>query len=148
MKKQYIKHVKQLLIVPRKQKNIILNDLEEIFQSGNANGESDQEIIQRLGSPKEFVSEIEHGLEINVSKYKQKHMLHAAIFFASGVILLVLCCWIHFYQNSTKIIGQAEATTEILIPAIKNFDFIAFLLIIAVCAFAISITSIVKFRKK
>lgn len=55
MREVYIKQVKKELLLPKKQKQIVLRDLEEMFASAKEHGESEQQVIERLGSPKEFV---------------------------------------------------------------------------------------------
>ena len=47
----YIRRVKRALILPRRQKAEILRDLSEIFASAREHGESDAQIIARLGAP-------------------------------------------------------------------------------------------------
>ena len=53
----YIRRVKRALILPRRQKAEILRDLSEIFASAREHGESDAQIIARLGAPELFARE-------------------------------------------------------------------------------------------
>ena len=50
-KEQYIRQVKKALTVPRAKKDEILRDLQEAFDSALEHGETEQEVIERLGSP-------------------------------------------------------------------------------------------------
>ena len=55
MKEQYIKQVEKELSLPRKMKKEVVRDLNEVFASAMEHGETEQQIIQRLGTPKEDV---------------------------------------------------------------------------------------------
>ena len=58
-KEQYIRQVKKALTVPRAKKDEILRDLQEAFDSALEHGETEQDVIERLGSPAEFAGDIE-----------------------------------------------------------------------------------------
>ena len=64
MKEEYIRRVGRLLALPGKQKREVLWDLEEIFASGAEHGETEQGIIQRLGTPEEYAA----GVELSLGK--------------------------------------------------------------------------------
>ena len=51
MKEQYIKQVEKELSLPRKMKKEVVRDLNEVFASAMEHGETEQQIIQRLGTP-------------------------------------------------------------------------------------------------
>ncbi|MGI6255168.1 MAG: DUF1700 domain-containing protein [Acutalibacter sp.] len=63
MKEHYIRQVGRHLSLPRKQKREVLRDLEEIFASALEHGESESQVITRLGSPKEYAQEVEAPLD-------------------------------------------------------------------------------------
>ena len=54
MKEQYIKQVEKELHLSRKEKIEVLRDLNEIFASAVEHGETEQQVIERLGTPKDF----------------------------------------------------------------------------------------------
>ena len=54
MKEQYIKQVEKELNLSRKAKTEVVRDLNEIFASATEHGETEQQVIERLGTPKEF----------------------------------------------------------------------------------------------
>ena len=56
MKKKYIKTVSKHLTVSLKNKKVIIRDLEEMFTSSIEHGETEEQIISRLGNPKEFAA--------------------------------------------------------------------------------------------
>ena len=54
MKQEYIRQVGRRLRLRRKQKTAVLRDLEEIFASAYEHGETEEQVIQRLGPPSEY----------------------------------------------------------------------------------------------
>ena len=54
MKEQYIKQVEKELCLPRNEKKEVVRDLNEVFASALEHGETEQQVIERLGTPKEF----------------------------------------------------------------------------------------------
>lgn len=58
MKEAYIRKVKHHLPLPRRQKREVLRDLEEIFTSAREHGESEAQVLARLGSPEEYAKEV------------------------------------------------------------------------------------------
>lgn len=54
MKEQYKKQVEKKLALPRKAKKEVMRDLDEVFASALEHGETEQQVIRRLGTPKEF----------------------------------------------------------------------------------------------
>lgn len=78
MKEQYIKQVKKELSLPRKMKKEVVRDLNEVFASAMEHGETEQQIIQRLGTPREFADSTaeQFGIDIknilNISAYPMR----------------------------------------------------------------------------
>ena len=54
MKEQYIRQVKKELHASRKRKKEVARDLNEIFASAAEHGETERQVVERLGTPKEF----------------------------------------------------------------------------------------------
>ena len=65
MKQDYIRQVKKALIVSGKKKSEIVRDLQEAFASALEHGETEQQVIERLGSPNHFADSIHEQLGIN-----------------------------------------------------------------------------------
>ena len=63
MKEQYIRQVKHHIYLPRKQKQEVLRDLEEIFASAQEHGETESQVMERLGDPKEYAREVQNPLD-------------------------------------------------------------------------------------
>lgn len=75
MKEQYIKQVKKELSLPRKMKKEVVRDLNEVFASAMEHGETEQQIIQRLGTPKEFADSTAEQFGIDNTKSKKETVL-------------------------------------------------------------------------
>lgn len=70
MKEQYIKQGEKELSLPRKMKKEVVRDLNEVFASAMEHGETEQQIIQRLGTPKEFADSTAEQFGIDNTKSK------------------------------------------------------------------------------
>ena len=71
MKEQYIKQVEKELSLPHKAKKEVVRDLNEVFASAMEHGETEQQIIQRLGTPKEFADSTAEQFGIDNTKSKK-----------------------------------------------------------------------------
>ena len=88
MKEQYIKQVEKELSLPRKMKKEVVRDLNEVFASAMEHGETEQQIIQRLGTPKEFAdSTAEHHIE-----KKERYHFYSCRARYRGCCLFGICC--------------------------------------------------------
>jgi len=70
MKEQYIKQVEKELSLPRKMKKEVVRDLNEVFASAMEHGETEQQVIQRLGTPKEFADSTAEQFGIDCASRK------------------------------------------------------------------------------
>ena len=68
MKEQYIKQVEKELCLPRKEKKEVVRDLNEVFASALEHGETEQQVIERLGTPKEFAENTAEQLGIETER--------------------------------------------------------------------------------
>lgn len=64
----YIKQVKKSLNVSHKAKAEILCNLEEAFASAAEHGETEQQVMDRLGTPEEFAESIQEQLGFPAQK--------------------------------------------------------------------------------
>ena len=69
MKEQYIKQVEKELSLTRKAKKEVVRDLNEVFASALEHGETEQQVIERLGTPKEFAENTAEQLGIDMKYY-------------------------------------------------------------------------------
>ena len=72
MKEQYIRQVEKELKVPRNRKREILRDLQEAFASALEHGETEAQVIQRLGTPKEFANSTAEQLGVDPVRGKKR----------------------------------------------------------------------------
>ena len=91
MKEQYIKQVEKELSLPRKMKKEVVRDLNEVFASAMEHGETEQQIIQRLGTPKEFADStaVQFGIDNTKSKKRNGIISALAAFVMAGAAFSV-----------------------------------------------------------
>ena len=113
MRERYMKQVKKLLRVPSRKKRDILRDLEEAFASAAEHGETEQQVIDRLGTPEEFSAAM--GSPADETAYcRQRTLLRLCISLtvclgAFGLRAGLLRAW----KQSLGIIGGADGPTFI-----------------------------------
>lgn len=114
MKEQYMKRVKKLLRVPRRKKRDILRDLEESFASAAEHGETEQQLLDRLGTPEEFTAAM--GSPEDEADWRRQRTLAwlgislAAFVLVLGLRAVVVLSW----ERSLGIIGGADGPTVII----------------------------------
>jgi len=138
MREEYIKQVKKELAVSRKLKHEVLRDLNEAFDSAAEHGETEKQVIGRLGTPKEFAENIEETAGFNRVQYRKKRKKVIAICCSCGIVIFCLIAAL-ITKNSAlpdNVIGQADAMTSITVNGSFPFDISTALLIIG-SAFAI-----------
>lgn len=115
----YIRRVKRALILPRRQKAEILRDLSEIFTSAREHGESDAQIIARLGAPEVFAREAQ--APFGDAYARRRAALEWAL---AGVLLLAALFMLLLAALSRPadpaIIGGADAMTAIAVSSPVN----------------------------
>lgn len=113
-RKQYTREVKRRLKLDRTDREAVLRDLDEIFETARQQGEQDDAVIARLGEPAAFAA------SFGVSKgWKWKRALWWVVTAAAVVLLLAaLALAIGQHQAMTAsvgIIGGADGPTAILV---------------------------------
>lgn len=134
MKEEYIRRVGRLLALPGKQKREVLRDLEEIFASGAEHGETEQGVIQRLGTPEEYAA----GVELSLGKPRPGGKL-------AGLVLSCVACVVCFglfwaAQRPwvpQEAIGFAQGSTSIQVEG--AVDLSPVLLVLGVTALALAV---------
>lgn len=118
--KQYRRRVKKALSLPAGEKRKILRDLDEIFRSAEENGESETDVIERLGSPTEFAA--------GFGSQKKFRPIGSIILTGGAVILFVLSFIagnsIHLEKETLGVIGGADGPTQIYISSSFNWNMI------------------------
>jgi hypothetical protein len=135
----YIRQVKRELIVSAKQKQSIVRDLNEAFASAMEHGETAQQVIARLGSPKDFADTMHEQLGINANeKRKRKRMIPIGLAGVFSAIAFLISFLIKTLRTPKNVIGQANAMTSIQVEG-AAFDPIIFWLLLGAVGLVITI---------
>lgn len=152
MKEEYIKQVSKNLHISNKEKREIIRDLGEIFDSALENGETEQQVIDRLGAPKEFAENVSGQTEKkNYSAGNLRGIVLMAIAICIAVIAFVVYGIIQSETVPQNAIGQANAMTNIQVEGFGiNIPFIILIIGIISVAFAVFqlIRTFVKIRRQ
>ena len=111
MKQEYIQQVGRALPLPEKQKREVLRDLEELFASAAEHGESEAQVLDRLGSPEEYAKEVlaQTGYAPRPGK--------AALGLALSALVCGVCLALFLWSQSGRLpenaIGGAVSSTNI-----------------------------------
>ena len=111
MKQEYIQQVGRALPLPGKQKREVLRDLEELFASAAEHGESEVQVLDRLGSPEEYAKEV-----LDQTSYVPKPG-KAALGLALSALVCGVCLALFLWSQSGRLpedaIGGAVGSTGI-----------------------------------
>ena len=92
--------------------------MNEVFASAMEHGETEQQIIQRLGTPKEFADSTAEQFGIDNTKSKKRNGIISTL---AALVIAVAAFSVYAVTQSGKVpegaIGQADATTNIQIEA-------------------------------
>ena len=112
MKETYIQQVKQELSLPKKKREAIARDLREAFACALEHGETEQQVIERLGSPAEFARSVQEQLGTNPARgQKWRNCLSIILPLVAGMALLLLGIAPRLNPGPPNAIGQANAQT-------------------------------------
>ena len=89
MREQYIRQVEKELPIPRRAKREVIRDLREIFASALEHGETEQQVIGRLGTPREFAESTAEqlGIDITTSQNQKSRIWGIAALTAAAAAL-------------------------------------------------------------
>ena len=149
MKETYIRQVKQALFLPKKKKEAIARDLREAFACALEHGETEQQVIERLGSPAEFARGVQEQLGTNPARgQKWRNWLSVALPLVAGIALLLLGIAPRLNPGPPNAIGQANAQTLIQVrgPAIDPHAL--FLALSCLCFLVAGLTVALRLRRK
>ena len=148
MRESYIKQVKKALMLSRKKKAEIMRDLQEAFVSASEHGETDQQVIDRLGTPEDFVASIHEQFGINSEEVeKRRNRSHIGIALIIALAAFAISAAIHFSKTPPNTIGQADAMTSIQISG-SGIDFAVLFLALGLIAVLIMVILVVKNIRK
>ena len=149
MKEKYIKQVKKRLAVPSSKRKTVLQDLEKTFASAAENGETEQQVIARLGTPEQFAAGIEEQLGIDRKKrLKTRTIIWTTICLVVAVIVFSVYLTIQQEMiGAIGIIGGADGPTAIIVSG-PGIDVPLVMLMIAAAAVVLAVIGIVRYLLK
>ena len=146
--KKYIKEVKRELSVPRRAKKEIARDLEEAFASALEHGESADQVMERLGSPKDYAESIEEQTKSGRAKDRdRKRLIQIVCSFAAALAFFVIDLIVKALQIPKDVIGQADSMTGIKVEAPFVFSPRFLIVALGMVALAAAIVLTINYRK-
>ena len=143
MKEQYIKQVEKELCLPRNEKKEVVRDLNEVF------GKTEQQVIERLGTPKEFAENTAEQLGIDsTAPQKRKGIISSIVALVTAITAFVICATAKVGKVPDGAIGQADAQTNIQVEGALSFDLTQIVFLIGIVAAVIAVIQIVKTIRK
>lgn len=145
MKEQYIKQTAKALHLPRRAKQEILRDLAEIFASALEHGETEEQVIARLGDPAEFAADAAKQLGFDGCAPLKRRLILTVILAIIAAAALGLYAAAKLSKTPEGVIGQADAMTNILVA---GSDFSVIFLAVGLLAAAAAAVLIIRIVKK
>lgn len=144
MRKQYIDSQEQYINEVKKELHFsggltkkILRDLHEAFDSAIEHGETVEQVINRLGTPAEFCSEMQRNMEGSLSppfkKFSIKGVIFRFLWFISIFFIVIAIIIKRFYGDNH--IGSADAMTQIKVQSILSTETTTLLLCTGIVLF-------------
>ena len=145
MKEQYIRQVEKELNLSRKAKTEVVRDLNEIFNSAVEHGETEQQVIERLGTPQEFANSTaeQFGIDNSVPK-KRKWIISSVISLVVAIVAFLIYTTAKSGKMPEGAIGQADAMTNIQVNGDFIFDASQVILLVGIIAFAFATIQIIR----
>lgn len=147
MKEKYIEQVKRELTISRKQKIAIIRDLEEAFASALEHGETEQQVIERLGTPKEFASTVQEEKK-GAGHGRAKRVALIICTFALATVSLAISVISKSSRAPADAIGAADAMTNIQVEGGVGVDLTSILLVVGIAALVLTVFQIVNYFRK
>ncbi|MCI8600644.1 MAG: DUF1700 domain-containing protein [Oscillospiraceae bacterium] len=147
MKEQYLRQTAKALHLPRKAKQEILRDLAEIFDSALEHGETEAQVVKRLGNPAEFADDAAKQLGFdNHASAKRRHIFAIALSLIVAAIAFGIYAAARMNKAPKGVIGQADAMTHILV--VGSIDVSGVLLVIGLLAAAAAVLLLIHKNRK
>ncbi len=138
MRENYIELVRKALRVSKAAKRVVIGDLNEIFASALENGETEAQVIERLGSPEEFAKSAAEQLGGSGRSVGVAARWSGICILAAAAICFVVYGMVRGAGVPDGVIGQADAMTNIAVEGNGQVPLAILLLgIVAVVAGAI-----------
>lgn len=145
MKERYIKQVEKELRLPRRAKKEVERDLREVFASAQEHGETERQVIERLGTPREFAENtMEQFGPDGAALRKRKGLLSSAAALAVAAAAFAVYAAVRAGRPPEGAIGYADAMTGIQVEGAFGFDPSQLLLALGVIAAVFAVFRIVR----
>ena len=114
MKDAYIRQVGKALKVPSRLRREVLRDLREAFASASEHGESEEQVMERLGPPGEFAAAAaaQFGLDLEARR-RRTGLISIAAALAVAAACFLLYAAIQAAKPPKGAIGYSDAMTNI-----------------------------------
>ena len=131
--------------MPRKAKQEVIRDLNEIFASALENGETEQQVIDRLGTPEVFAENTaeQFGGKERFPK-NNRTILSCVVAAAIAVVAFVIYQTTRAGDLPDGVIGQANAMTNIQVEGGLALNVPAIILWIGIVATVFAVVQIVR----
>ena len=106
---EYLRPVEKELRLPRRKKQEVLRDLREIFESAREHGESEADVVERLGSAAEYAA----AVSVPLCGKRRSGLVLPSAFLALAAALIAAFLAVQANRPAENIIGQADAMTQI-----------------------------------
>ena len=151
MRERYIEQVEKALMLSKERKAEVVRDLQEAFASAREHGETDRQVMERLGSPEDFAAGIHEQLGKN-SRDGKKGQKPYRIPLITALLVTALAAFavsavIYRGRTPSQWIGQADATTSMRVSG-AGIDPAALLLGFGLIAVLVTIIFIVRSARK
>ncbi|MDO4387076.1 MAG: DUF1700 domain-containing protein [Clostridia bacterium] len=145
MKEQYIRQVKKELHASHKRKNEVARDLNEIFASAAEHGETERQVVERLGTPKEFADSAAESFGVeNCARRNRKEILSCVVSLAAALVAFAMYALAGLNRTPDGAIGQADAMTGIQVKGAFGVDVSQVILVIGILAAAFAAVQLVR----
>lgn len=144
---KYIMQVKKALVVSGRAKKEVLRDLKEIFASAREHGESEEQVIGRLGSPEEFADNINEQMGVSRTerlRLRRRRQITVVSIFA--VLALAAGLLSRFSSVPNDAIGYSDSMTSIKIESAR-LDVPMLLVVIGIAAMAVAVIMTIRYRR-
>ena len=148
---QYIHRVRRALTAPRATRDTILRDLQEIFASAAEHGQSEAEVIDRLGPPVDFARAAEEQLGVDRPRRLRRRMLLCTLPAAalSALFLALFGLFRSFPPHSSVgVIGGADGPTANYVTSAPSSPAAPALLLLALLCAVFAILSFLLYLRK
>ena len=122
-----------------------MRDLHEIFASALEHGETEQQVIERLGKPKEFADSTAEQFGIDprgIEKTEGSHCRRCRIYYPDGC-MRNLCCW-RSWESAERGNRPGDATTNVQVEGTFGFDALQIILAVGLAAALLAVLLLIR----